>query len=105
MTFKAGDRVCVQFDGTVRNDVSEHEAPRVMVESGLDGDRYTRYSLPVSAVKLIEPTYQVGALYMDADGGVFMRISASAFPWRDFHGGAFADGYPPRPLRKLVPES
>jgi hypothetical protein len=61
-------------------------------------------NLDYAQVQSLEPAYEVGQAYIDADNRVFIRGDDSALPWVDEAGDWESDHYPSRPLRKLVPE-
>jgi hypothetical protein len=108
---KAGDRirVTIAHEGTVKR---TYDAPESIVEF-TDGRRiYLDGVMGVTpTVEVIEPDYEVGQVYIDADGDVFYRFSkvgsasACTGAWREMSTGLVrSEHYPERPLRKLVPE-
>jgi hypothetical protein len=60
-------------------------------------------------VKVIEPEYEPGALYLDAEGNVWRReVHAKGWLYMpNFSGSSlsYPHNRPVRPLRKLVPEA
>lgn len=102
--FKIGDRIKVSFEGEVH---SVDSAGNVFVKSQ---DDYTqRFYAPSAStghitVEVIEPEYEHGAIYMDADGDVFRWTATDNFPWKSFAGDRFPRDYPTKPIQKMVPE-
>lgn len=104
-TFRKGDRVRVEFEAVVTEPVDEDDDVR------LQGDATTQYGswVKASALTLVEPEYEEGEMYVDADGDFFYysrALGTEGAPWfapgdQDGHRRTF----PTAPLRKLVPES
>jgi len=55
-------------------------------------------------VEVLEPAYEVGAVYIDADDDVLVRRADTRKPWRDTYGETYSESYATRPLRKFVAE-
>jgi hypothetical protein len=99
--YKIGDRVRYEFEGEII-DIPDYE-DRVVVKS--DGGVGVRVN--PSRLTRVEPEYEKGAVYIDAEGLIFYRflVPLAGAPWRDVKaGGVRFEHYPTRPLRKLVPE-
>lgn len=59
----------------------------------------------------METEYEVGTIYQDAKGELYMRVDDPRYPWRflnSLEDGGFAqprdEDFPHKPLTKLVPE-
>lgn len=100
---KKGDKVRVEFEGTVVNVHSDWpDTWNVLVEAPGGIGTYVR-SEHVTLSEPAEPEYETCALYIDAKGKVFARTDTG---WRFVNGTIrLSHGYPKRPLRKLVPEA
>lgn len=108
---KTGDYVEITLRGMIGAHDGNNNTHRFKSESGnthfvyiggshptmKDGD--TKYGMTVKKVERLE----AGKAYEDADGDVFIRTSAGE--WVDVAGDHWRDGFPTRPLRKLVPET
>lgn len=105
-----GDKVRVCFEGEVRSVYPAQTGSTcwdVIVQVSGDGgaaDTFVRSE----HVSVIEPAYEEGSAYIDADGDIFVYWPDvnQARPW--FAPGESApagDSYPTRPLRKLVAEA
>ena len=101
---KIGDRVKVEYEGVVRR---FSYGDTVIVVRDEDG----KTTVPLRPYcTLIEPAYEVGAVYQDAVGRLYYRRAGTnpggrPLPWKCVAGGLnYHDGHPVRPLVKLVPE-
>lgn len=99
--YSEGDRVRVTIEGTVRN-LDSDGCFTLVDRNGSCNAFFPRGD--GSRVEALDPEYEVGAVYVDADRDVFVRRADDDYPWRDQHGDTFSESYPARPLRKLVPE-
>jgi hypothetical protein len=96
---QAGDRVRVEYEGTVvRKSIGRSDYLNVKAPDG------TIYCPHKELVTVIEPEYEVDAIYQDATGVRFRRNKGDWFKVEG-HGVYCGDDTPKRPLRKLVPEN
>lgn len=104
--FNEGDRVRVEYEGVVTNVRRGPHSGRTIITTRREGDDravgvYAEY------VTVIEPVYEKGAVYQDAAGELYYRLSRTnpVVPWRHVGTGQVrTEDHPVRPLRKLVPE-
>jgi hypothetical protein len=99
-TFKKGDRVKVEFEAVYKEPYGE-------LSAWLDVGAGSNYLVPLRSLTLVEPEYEEGEMYVDAEGHYFAYFSGAnhLYPW--FAPGSMrgrAPGYPKRPLTKLVAE-
>jgi hypothetical protein len=101
---KAGDRVRVSYEATYE----ESETDSVKVRDG-EGRAHFYYPRANVTIEVIEPAYEPGEVYQDANGLKYLRLKGRNLTWRPIDASSirWADvghDYPRRPLRKLVPE-
>ena len=109
--YKIGDRVrfVQEWKGVIKNIVLAPD-PYVEFETGrrIYTGSWVQDGESALSVEVIEPEYESGAMYVDADGDYFCYLpdhDIEMGPW--YSPGSdmgYGDSYLPRPLRKLVPE-
>ena len=99
--FKICDRVKVEFETRVGSPSPAHKGRSTTDDEG------RTFFLPDKYLTLIEPEYEAGEMYVDADGDYFCYLPEwdEDMPWYAVgHDIGYRDSALPRPLRKLVPE-
>ena len=104
---KVGDRVRATWtkEGVVKRIIDTPECC-IEFEDGIHVYPHSYHGAPMT-IEVLEPEYEAGAMYVDADGDFFAYCPANDkdHPWLSPGTGiGYGPKFPSRPLRKLVPE-
>lgn len=104
-----GDKVTITIEGTVEGSSDYDHAGCTKIR---DTNRFQHFvylpavhtfGKPGVTIVKTSPEFVSGKAYEDADGDVFIRNRAND-GWVDVDADKFSNGYPTRPLRRLVRE-